>query len=405
MRRAEEIRTRFNLLAPSLNETELRLWAAAEARAVGRGGITLVARATGVSRPRITRGLADLDDPDHQTLRSAGRIRRSGAGRPFVEQQQPGLAEALDRLVAPATRGDPESPLRWTSKSTAHLADALRAEGFEASAKTVAAILKADGFSLQALQKTLEGGDHPDRDAQFQHIQQQVAHAQTAQQPVISVDCKKKELVGTFKNAGQEWQPAGHPEAVNVYDFASDALFKAMPYGVYDVTRNEGYVSVGITHDTAEFAVDTIRHWWRRMGRPRYSDATEIYVIADGGGSNGSRNRLWKQELQALADTTGLTIHVSHLPPGTSKWNKIEHRLFSQITLNWRGRPLTSLEVVVSLIANTRTSTGLKVKAAANRKAYRTGIKVSDAEMKELLIEKDNFHGEWNYVIRPRERR
>jgi hypothetical protein len=281
------------------------------------------------------------------------------------------------------------------------LAAALRADGFKVSADTVGEMLKAQDYSLQAPRKTHEGGDRPDRDAQFQHINEQTKAMQSANQPVISVDCKKKELVGEFKNGGREWQPKGHPEAVNVYDFVSDALFKASPYGVYDVTRNEGWVSVGIDHDTAEFAVHTIKWWWQKMGRSRYPEATELYITADGGGSNGSRNRLWKQELQALADATGLTIHVSHLPPGTSKWNKIEHRLFSQITMNWRGKPLATLEAVVSLIANTTTQTGLKVRAAADTRKYPTGRKVTAADVAALNMVKDDFHGEWNYTFIP----
>lgn len=386
-----------------MTEAELRRWAATEARSLGWGGIALVSRVTGVSRPRIERGLAELDDPEHTALIAAGRVRRAGAGRPRATAAQPELAAALDRLVSPATRGDPESPLRWTSKSTEHLAAALRAQTFSVSADTVGRLLRAQNYSLQAPRKTLEGGDHPDRDAQFQHIATQTLSFQAAGQPVISVDCKKKELVGEFKNGGREWQPKGSPERVNVYDFVDDALFKASPYGVYDVGRNEAWVSVGIDHDTAEFAVGSIRQWWRRMGRPRYKAATRLYITADGGGSNGSRNRLWKRELQRLADDTGLEITVSHLPPGTSKWNKIEHRLFSQITLNWRGRPLSTLEVVVALIAGTTTETGLKVKAAADQKTYRTGIKVTDAEIKALNLERETFHGEWNYTIKPRQ--
>ena len=386
-----------------MTEAELRRWAATEARSLGWGGIALVSRVTGVSRPRIERGLAELDDPEHTALVAAGRVRRAGAGRPRATAAQPELAAALDRLVSPATRGDPESPLRWTSKSTEHLAAALRAQNFSVSADTVGRLLRAQNYSLQAPRKTLEGGDHPDRDAQFQHIATQTLSFQAAGQPVISVDCKKKELVGEFKNGGREWQPKGSPERVNVYDFVDDALFKASPYGVYDVGRNEAWVSVGIDHDTAEFAVGSIRQWWRRMGRPRYKAATRLYITADGGGSNGSRNRLWKRELQRLADDTGLEITVSHLPPGTSKWNKIEHRLFSQITLNWRGRPLSTLEVVVALIAGTTTETGLKVKAAADQKTYRTGIKVPDAEIKALNLERETFHGEWNYTIKPRQ--
>lgn len=396
------IRVKYASLAPTMSEALTRMWAAAEARSLGRGGIACVVRATGLARDTIAAGLRELDDPEHQTRLATGRVRRPGGGRKALTTTHPGVAAALDALVAPATRGDPMSPLRWSSKSTEKLAAELNAQGFPISADTVGELLKAQDYSLQAPRKTLEGGDHPDRDAQFQHIAAQTQQFQAAGQPVISVDCKKKELVGEFTNGGREWQPRGHPEAVNVYDFVSDALFKVSPYGIYDVTRNEGWVSVGIDHDTAEFAVSSIRQWWRRMGQRRYPEATRLYVTADGGGSNGSRNRLWKRELQRLADDTGLEIEVSHLPPGTSKWNKIEHRLFSQITLNWRGKPLTTLETVVSLIAATKTVTGLKVKAAADQKTYRTGIKISKQEMKGLNLVKDEFHGDWNYIIKPR---
>lgn len=397
----ELIRNRYASLAPTMNEAETRFWAATEARALGHGGIAVVARATGLSRNTIVVGLRELDDPEQQGRLAAGRIRRPGAGRKPVTVTQPKILAALARLVSPVTRGDPMSPLRWSSKSTEKLADELHAEGFTIDADTVGTLLKAQGYSLQAVHKTLEGGTHPDRDAQFQHIADMVAEFQGGDQPVISVDCKKKELVGSFKNAGREWQPAGRPEAVNVYDFASDALFKAIPYGVYDVTRNEGWVCVGIDHETAEFAVETIRQWWRQMGRMRYPDATSLYITADGGGSNGARNHLWKRELQALADSTGLTISVSHLPPGTSKWNKIEHRLFAQITMNWRGKPLTSLEAVVGLIAATKTQTGLKVRAIADQRSYPTGRKVSPKEMRALSITRSTFHGDWNYSFAP----
>lgn len=398
------IEEKFRILSVVLNEAQTRLWAAVEARSLGRGGVSAVSRATGLSRTTITVGLGELEDPAHHARLATGRVRRAGGGRKPITETQPGVAEALEELVAPATRGDPMSSLRWTSKSTAKLAAELQSQGFTADASTVADLLKAQGYSLQSTRKTLEGGDHPDRDAQFQHIAAQVAAFQAAGQPVISVDCKKKELVGEFKSGGREWQPKGHPEPVNVYDFVDDALFKAIPYGVYDLTRNEGWVSVGIDHDTAEFAAATIRQWWRRMGQARYRHATALYLTADGGGSNGSRNRLWKQEMQRLADDTGLTIHISHLPPGTSKWNKIEHRMFGQITLNWRGKPLRSLEAVVGLIAATTTKTGLKVRAAADQKSYRTGRKVSDDEMKALAITRSDFHGEWNYSFTPRKK-
>jgi hypothetical protein len=398
----QRIRGKFDSLSPAFNEAALRLWAATEARSLGHGGVATVSRATGLSRNTVLAGLRELDDPAHVAQLASGRVRRPGAGRKRATAVQPELGAALDRLVSPATRGDPMSPLRWTSKSTEKLARELVAEGFTVGSDTVGTLLKAQGYSLQSTRKTKEGGDHPDRDAQFRHIASEVARMQADQQPVISVDCKKKELIGEFKNAGREWQPARAPEDVNVYDFPDMADGKAIPYGVYDVTRNEGWVSVGVDHDTAEFAVSTIRQWWRRMGQSRYKDATSLYVTADGGGSNGARNRLWKSELQRLADDTGLTIHVSHLPPGTSKWNKIEHRLFGQITMNWRGKPLVTLETVVGLIANTSTKTGLKVRAVADQKSYRTGRKITDEEMEALALTRNDFHGEWNYSLTSR---
>jgi len=395
------LRRKYESLLPAMHEAERRRWAAAEARALGRGGISTVSRATGMSRDTIRTGLRELDDPAHASLLASGRTRRPGAGRRPATEVQPSLREALDRLVNPATRGDPMSALRWTSKSAPKLAAELAAQGFVVTPPTIGSILKALGYSLQSTRKTKEGGDHPDRDAQFQHIHDRVEAMQAAGQPVISVDCKKKELLGSFKNGGREQQPIGEPEAVNVYDFPDLAEGKAIPYGVYDVTRNEAWVSVGTDHETARFAVNTIGQWWRRMGKKHYPTATELLITADGGGSNGSRNRAWKKNLQRLADRTGLILHVSHLPPGTSKWNKIEHRLFSQITLNWRGRPLETLEVVVQLIANTRTTTGLRVKASADHRTYKTKIKVTDEEMKQIKLSKDAFHGEWNYTIRP----
>lgn len=385
-----------------MNEVTTRLWAAAEARAIGRGGVATVSRATGLSVNTIRAGTRDLDDPALQARLAAGQIRRSGGGRKPLTETQPELVEALDKLVSPVTRGDPMSPLRWSSKSTEKLAAELNAEGFSVSADTVGNLLKAQHYSLQSTRKTMEGGDHQDRDAQFQHIADEVMRMQAAKQPVISVDCKKKELIGDFKNGGSEWQPAGKPAQVNVYDFPDRADGKAIPYGVYDITQNDGWVSVGIDHDTAEFAVATIGQWWQRMGSLRYESATELYITADGGGSNGSRVRLWKQELQCFADQTGLTIHVSHLPPGTSKWNKIEHRLFGQITTNWRGKPLVTLQTVVSLIAATTTKTGLKVQAAADPNHYATGQKVTDDEMAAIALTRSTFHGDWNYTISPR---
>lgn len=397
------IREKFEALAPAMNEAMTRLWAAAEARALGHGGIAVVARATGLARRTIAAGSSELSNPAQQARIAAGEIRRPGAGRPRASIKQPGLEAGLVRLLAPATRGDPQSPLLWTSKSKAKLAAELQSEGFAVSPNTVGALLRKLGYSLQAPRKTKEGGHHPDRDAQFQHIQALVAKMQADNQPVISVDCKKKELIGEFMNRGREWRPKGRPVSVNVYDFIDDALFKAIPYGVYDLTRDEGWVSIGITHETAMFAVDTIQQWWRHMGHLRYPAATEVLITADGGGSNGSRNRLWKQSLQKLADHTGLTIHVCHFPPGTSKWNKIEHRLFNHITMNWRGRPLTTLEAVVALVASTSTQTGLHVRAAQNRKSYPTGIKVTDDDYRHIHLVRDSFHGEWNYSIESRQ--
>jgi DNA-binding phage protein len=398
------IEEKFRVLSEVLNEAQTRLWAAVESRSLGRGGVTAVARATGLSRSTITLGLRELDDPAHHARLAVGRVRRPGGGRKPITVTQPGVVELLEELVAPATRGDPMSSLLWTSKSTAKLATELQLQGFQVDASTVADLLKAQGYSLQATRKTHEGGRHPDRDAQFKHIAAQTEAMKAAGQPVISIDCKKKELVGEFKNGGREWQPKGKPEAVNVYDFVDDALFKAIPYGIYDVTHNEGWVSVGIDHDTAEFAAATIRQWWQQMGKARYAQSTALFITADGGGSNGSRNRLWKQEMQRLADDIGRTIHVSHLPPGTSKWNKIEHRLFGQITINWRGKPLRSLEAVVGLIAGTTTTNGLKVRAAADQNQYATGRKISDEEMEALAITRSDFHGEWNYAFTPRKK-
>lgn len=398
------LREKYAWLRPSMNEATARLWAGAEAKALGRGGVAAVVRATGLSRTTVMGGMRDLDDAEQLERIANGQLRRAGAGRKSLTETQPGLLDALEKLVSPATRGDPESPLRWSAKSLRTLAEALNEQGFSIGHDSIAALLAAQGYSLQAPRKMLEGGDHPDRDEQFEYIAKTTQAMQAAEQPVISVDCKKKELVGEFKNGGREWQPEGQPTPVSVYDFPSDALFKAIPYGVYDVTRNEGWVSVGITHDTAEFAVNTIREWWNRMGKSRYPEATELYITADGGGSNGSRNRLWKQELQAFADRSGLTIHVSHFPPGTSKWNKIEHRLFSFISMNWRGRPLSTLETVVSLIGNVTTRTGLKVRAIADDREYLTGRRVTKEDMRRLALEKDAFHGEWNYSIKPRQK-
>ncbi len=395
---------KFERLRPHLQEAGLRLWAANEALSLGYGGVSEVARATGLSRTTIHVGMAALKakSPAGDAMGVTGeRCRRAGGGRKRVTQTDPGLGEALDRLVDPATRGDPESGLRWTSKSTTKLAAELTQSGHPVSQRTVCDLLAAQGYSLQSVRKTREGGRHPDRDAQFQHLHAQVQAAIQAGQPVVSVDTKKKELVGDFKNAGQEWQKKGQPVEVRVHDFIDPALGKAAPYGVYDLAANQGWVSVGIDHDTAEFAVESIRRWWNQMGKARYPEAEHLTITADCGGSNGNRVRLWKVALQRLADETGLSLRVCHLPPGTSKWNKIEHRMFCHITKNWRGRPLESLAVIVSLIGSTTTANGLKIRAEIDASLYPKGQKISDEEMARVHLRPDPFHGEWNYVISP----
>ncbi|MGH7861755.1 MAG: ISAzo13 family transposase [Candidatus Dormibacteraceae bacterium] len=394
----EMIKRRFDVLAPVLDERMRRLVAAAEARAIGWGGVTAVARATGVSRRAIGEGLQELSEAPEGTKR---RVRREGAGRKKVVATDPTLLGDLERLVEPVTRGDPESPLRWTCKSVRKLATELRAMGHRTSHGLVAGLLRELGYSLQANRKVREGGDHPDRDAQFRHINEQAEAFQASGDPVISVDTKKKELVGDFKNGGREWRPEGDPEEVRVHDFVIPELGKVSPYGVYDVARDAGWVNVGTDHDTATFAVESIRRWWTSMGRLAYPRAARLLITADGGGSNGSRVRLWKVELQKLADETGLAISVSHLPPGTSKWNKIEHRLFSFISQNWRGKPLVSHEVIVNLIAATTTKTGLTVRCELDRNAYPAGRKVSDEELAQVRLQHADFHGEWNYMIHP----
>jgi hypothetical protein len=395
------IRRKFRLVAVELDERRRRQWAAAEARDVGWGGISLVARATGLSRPTIMAGLKDLERSAKSRLVAAARVRSPGGGRRTLTQSDPGLLEALERLIDPATRGDPMSPLRWTCKSTAKLAEELTRQKHPVSDRTVAMLLKQSGYSLQANRKSREGSSHPDRNAQFEYINRQVRAFQKRQQPVVSVDTKKKELVGEFKNPGEEWQPQGQPQPVNVHDFPDKKLGKAIPYGVYDLAGNEGWVSVGIDHDTAEFACASILRWWNEMGSARFPRATELMITADGGGSNSSRNRLWKKSLQCLADELGMTLKICHFPPGTSKWNKIEHRLFCFITKNWRGRPLTTYEVIVNLIASTTTKTGLIVRAALDPRQYETGITVSDEELEHLRLTRAKFHGEWNYSIKP----
>src|SRR6516165_6650741 len=393
------IAARFDALSPFLDERERRLFAASEARAVGRGGVAAVSRATGIARSTIGRGLADLRAG---AVQLGDRVRRvGGGGKPAIETQ-PGLLEALNELVQSSIRGDPEAALLWVSKSQRRLSAALAEQGFTASQKLVGRLLRRLGFSLQANSKTREGASHPDRNAQFELINAKVKSFLAARQPAVSVDTKKKELVGDFKNAGRELRRKGDPEPVRVHDFAIPQKGKAAPYGIYDMADNSGWVNVGIDHDTATFAVESIRRWWRELGRSRYPGARRLLITADCGGSNGNRVRLWKCELQTLADETRLAITVAHLPPGTSKWNRIEHRLFAFITQNWRGKPLLTHRVIVKLIANTKTKTGLTVRCRLDRNKYDKGIKVSDAEMAKLNITRAEFHGEWNYTIKPR---
>lgn len=395
----EALAAKLAEIRPFLDERQWRLLLGAEARARGRGGIKLVAAAAGADPDTVGRGARELE----QGVKPDGRVRGKGAGRPPVTEVYPGVLPALRELVDPATRGDPDSPLRWTTKSTTKLADELTEAGYPVSPDTVGRLLKDDGYSLQANTKTVEGKQHPDRDGQFYHINEQVVAFQAAGDPVASVDCKKKELVGAYRNGGRQWAPKGEPERVNVHDFRGE-LGKAVPYGVYDIGANAGWVSVGTDGDTAQFAVESIRRWWTTIGRQTYPQARRLLLTADSGGSNGARLRLWKAELAKLAVQTGLEITVCHLPPGTSKWNRIEHRLFSQISMNWRGRPLTSHEVIVETIAATTTHTGLTVQAELDTGSYPTGIKVSDKEMKELeatVITRHTFYPEWNYTICP----
>ena len=387
------------MLEGSLNERSRRMWAAAEAQSLGHGGASLVAQATGISRSTIFRGIKEA-----RSKRSAdvGHVRRRGGGRKSATVVDPRLAGALELLVEPVSRGDPESPLRWTCKSTRLLARELVAKNHQASDWLVRQLLCELGYSLQANQKTKEGTRHPDRDGQFRHINAWVTRQLRDGQPAISVDTKKKELVGDFKNAGRDWRPQGQPCPVRAHDFIDPDEGKAIPYGVYDLALNKGWVTVGIDHDTAAFAVNTIRRWWREMGSKAYPRASSLLIVADSGGSNGSRVRLWKWELQRLADATQLEIHVSHLPPGTSKWNKIEHRLFSFISQNWRGQPLLTHATIVKLIANTRTSTGLKVRCILDRRRYPKEVKITDPQMATLCLRPHSFHGDWNYSIQPR---
>jgi len=398
----EQIESKYRSLASVLDERARRHWAATEACAYGWGGVSAVSEATGMSPNTIRKGLSEvaaaLCDPDMEVT---SRLRKAGGGRKRLTDTDPQLSEELDRLVAPLTRGDPMSALRWTCKSTSHLARELSRQGHPISARAVAHLLNDAGYSLQGNRKTLEGTKHPDRNAQFEYINAKVKRFQQRRQPVISVDTKKKELVGPYKNNGREWQRKGEPERVDVHDFPDAELGKVIPYGVYDMSRNEGWVSVGIDHDTAQFAAQAIGRWWKKMGAKRYPNAKELLITADGGGSNGSRCRLWKVELQALADRLGLPIQVCHFPPGTSKWNKIEHRMFCHITQNWRGRPLISHQVIINLIANTTTQAGLKIRAELDRGIYPTGIKISDAKLASLNLKLDKFHGDWNYSVLP----
>jgi hypothetical protein len=402
--RIREIRSRWEDLAPVMDERVTRLWAAGEAKSLGRGGIAAVTAATGILGKRIRYGMRDLEQnrlsPPEEAPREQ-RVRRAGAGRKRLTEKDPTVIPALESLIEPVTRGDPESPLRWTCKSVRKLADELRARGHKIGPQKVSELLHDLDYSLQGTRKTREGSDHPDRNAQFEHINRQAKAFQRAGEPVVSVDTKKKELVGDFANKGKEWQPAGEPVPVRVHDFIDPKLGKAVPYGVYDVARNEGWVNVGIDHDTSEFAVESLRRWWRRMGRRAYPDARRLLVTADGGGSNGHRTRLWKVELQRFASESGLSLTVAHYPPGTSKWNKIEHRMFCHITENWRGRPLESVETIVSLIGSTTTKTGLRIKAALDKNRYEKAIKVSDAQLGSLNVAPHRFHGEWNYTIHP----
>jgi len=396
-----QIAQRYNLVEWALDERLRRLVSAAEAKVLGHGGITAVAESTGVSRRAIHTGLKELESRQLEEKPTGSRIRRPGAGRKSATEIDPTLQTELELLVDPVTRGDPESPLRWTCKSLRTLADELGKMGHKVSHTHVGKLLVKLGYSLQGNKKTLEGTGHPDRNAQFIHINEQVTNRLAKGEAVISVDTKKKELIGRFKNNGQTWRPKGDPTEVKVYDFVEEAG-RANPYGVYDIGADEGWVSVGTDHDTAAFAVQTIRRWWQVVGNKAYPNAKELFITADGGGSNGGRVRLWKLELQGLADEVGIPIRVSHYPPGTSKWNKIEHRLFSFITMNWRGEPLISHEVMLNLIANTKTKTGLSVKAELDKREYPKGIKVPDVEFATINMVRDDFHGEWNYSISPR---
>ena len=398
----KRMETVYDVVRPMMDERLRRQWAAAEAQAYGWGGVRAVSAATGMSANTVRRGLQELSaraaNPD---VAVSERVRREGGGRKRQTELDPGLANALERLIDPVTRGDPGSPLRWTCKRTAHLARELSAHGHPVSASTVWRLLRVAGYSLQSNRKTQEGAEHPDRNEQFEHIAATVQAFQQRGQPVISVDTKKKELIGEFRNGGREWQAKGEPVEVLIHDFIDKDLGKAIPYGVYDLTADQGWVSVGIDHDTARFAAEAIRRWWRKMGVKHHAQARELLITADGGGSNGSRSRLWKVALQELANGLGLPVQVCHFPPGTSKWNKIEHRMFCHITQNWRGRPLVSHEVIINLIAATTTQKGLRIQAGLDKHLYPTGIKVSDEELAAVNLKAAGFHGDWNYRIMP----
>src|SRR6185312_3355845 len=400
----QTVRRKFELLRPLMNERMRRHWAACEAMTLPRGGVTLVAEATGLSRTTIWTGLRELRHPEELPAEnfSAQRVRQAGAGRPSLPETDPTLVQDLESLLEATTRGDPQAPLRWTCKSTRNLAEELQRQGHAISYRTVAALLHELNYSLQANRKTREGAEHPDRDAQFDYISRQVRTFQRRGQSVVSVDTKKRELVGDFKNEGQEWRLSGDPETVRAKDFPDKRLGKVTPAGVYDLTYNQGWVSVGIDHNTAPFVTETIRRWWSEMGQPLYPDADSLLVTVDAGGSNSYRCRLWKVAVQQLADRIGLRITICHFPPGTSKWNQIEHRMFCQITKNWRGKPLRSRAVVVNLIANTKTKAGLHIEAELDSNEYKTGVKVTDEELAAVRMEKDTFHGEWNYTINPK---
>jgi Rhodopirellula transposase DDE domain len=389
---------KYTAVSSVLDERGRRLWAAAESRAIGYGGDSVVSAATGLARQTIRSGRSEIE----RGVELSGRVRRPGGGRRRLQDTQPGLEDALEQLVDPVTRGDPMSPLRWTCKSRAKLAAALTREGWRVSSTSVGRMLNKLGYRLQSVNKRNEGTSDPDRNAQFEHINATAEEYQAQGQPVISVDTKKKELIGDFKNSGREWQPKGVPERVLVHDFPQDAIGKAVPYGVYDMARNEACVNVGRSCDTPQFAVASVRRWWSSMGKRAYSDARTLFITADAGGSNGYRSRVWKHELQKLADDIHLRIRVSHFPPGTSKWNKIEHRLFCHITKNWRGKPLRTFETVVELIGNTRTRAGLRVKAKLDKRKYKKGVGVTKKEMDALLLHRDDFKGDWNYELHPR---